>query len=59
MASSNHTTEARQMAHTLGIVVGAASCSEQVTDERVNSIAGKLRHLVATTANLTWPVRAF
>src|SRR5258708_34349862 len=50
MASSNHTTEAQQMAHTLGIVVGAASCSEQVTDERVNSIAVKLRHLVSTTA---------
>ena len=50
MTSSNHTTEAQQMAHTLGIVVGAASCSEQVTDERVDSIAVKLRHLVSTTA---------
>ena len=30
-------TEAQQLAHTLGVVVGAASCCEQVTDERVNS----------------------
>jgi len=41
MAFTEHMTEAQQLAHTLGVVVGAASCCEQVTDERVNSIAVK------------------
>src|ERR1700730_626360 len=49
MASSNYTTEAQQMAHTLGIVVGAASFSEHVTNDRVDSTAVKLSHLVSTT----------
>jgi hypothetical protein len=53
MAFTEHMTEAQQLAHTLGVVVGAASCCEQVTDERVNSIAVKLRHLISTTANDT------
>jgi hypothetical protein len=53
MASTKHMSEAQQMAHTLGLVVGAASCSAQVTEERVSSIAVKLRHLVSTTANDT------
>src|ERR1700674_4893267 len=51
MTSYTHTTEALQIAHTLGIVVGAASCSEQLTDERDNSTAQKLRYLVSTTAH--------
>jgi len=53
MAFTEHMTEAQQLAHTLGVVVGAASCCEQVTEERVNSIAVKLRHLISTTANDT------
>jgi hypothetical protein len=53
MAFTEHMSEAQQLAHTLGVVVGAASCCEQVTDERVNSIAVKLRHLISTTANDT------
>ena len=53
MTSTKHVTEAQQMARSLGVVVGAASCCEQVTEERVNSIALKLRHLVSTTANDT------
>jgi thiazole synthase ThiGH ThiG subunit len=53
MTSTKHVTEAQQMARSLGVVVGAASCCELVTEERVNSIALKLRHLVATTANDT------
>jgi hypothetical protein len=39
------------MAQTLGIVVGAASCCEQVTEERVNAVAGKLRQLVSASAD--------
>jgi hypothetical protein len=53
MASSNRMTEAKQMAQTLGIVVGAASCCEEVTEERVNSVTTKLRHLVSATADDT------
>jgi hypothetical protein len=44
-------TEAQQIAQTVGIVVGAASCCEQVTEERVNAVAVKLRELVAATAD--------
>jgi len=51
MSSSNRMTEALQIAQTLGIVVGAASCSEQVTEERVNAVAVKLRDLVAAAAD--------
>jgi len=43
-------TEALQIAQTVGIVVGAASCCEQVTEERVNAVAVKLRDLVAAAA---------
>lgn len=53
MASSNRMTEAQQMAQTLGMVVGAASCCEQVTEERVNSVAVKLRELVSASADDT------
>ncbi len=51
MTSTNRTTEAQRMAQTLGVVVGAASCCEQVTEERVNSVAVKLRQLVSATAD--------
>ena len=50
MSSSNRMTEALQIAQTLGIVVGAASYCEQVTEERVNAVAVKLRDLVAAAA---------
>src|SRR5215475_3940794 len=53
MASNNRMTEAHRMAQTLGIVVGAASCCEQVTEERVDAIAAKLRQLVSATADDT------
>ena len=53
MASNTHVTEAQRMAQTLGIVVGAASCCEQVTEERVNAVAAKLRQLVSATADDT------
>jgi hypothetical protein len=44
-------TEALQIAQTAGVVVGAASCCEQITEERVNAVAVKLRELVAATAD--------
>ena len=44
-------TDAQQIAQTVGIVVGAASCCEQVTEERVNAVAVKLRELVASAAD--------
>ena len=50
MRSRNRITDAQQIAQTVGILVGAASCCEQVTEERVNAVAVKLRELVATTA---------
>ena len=57
MASTNRITEAQQMAQTFGVVVGAASCCEQVTEERVNSVAAKLRQLVLATADDTADAR--
>jgi len=53
MASNQHVTEVQRMAQTLGIVVGAASCREQVTEERVNAITAKFRQLVSATADDT------
>jgi glutamate/tyrosine decarboxylase-like PLP-dependent enzyme len=50
MSSENRITDAMQIAQTVGIVVGAASCCEQVTEERVNAVAVKLREFVAATA---------
>ena len=43
--------EVQKIAQTLGIVAGAASHCEQVTEERVNAIAVKLWELVAATAD--------
>ena len=51
MSSKNRMTEVQQIAQTLGIIVGAASCCEEVTEERVNAVAVKLRELVAATAD--------
>jgi len=50
MDSRNRITEAQQIAQSFGIVVGAASCREQVTDERINVVAVKVRQLVAAMA---------
>ena len=44
-------TEAQQLAQRVGIVVGAASCCEKVTEERVNAVAVQLRELVAAAAD--------
>src|SRR5215813_6205284 len=51
MSSRNRMIEVQKIAQTLGIVVGAASCCEQVTEERINAVAVKLRELVAATAD--------
>src|SRR5215467_13349240 len=51
MASNNRMSEARQMAQTLGIVVGAASCCEQVSEERVNAVTVKIEQLVSATTD--------
>jgi hypothetical protein len=51
MSSNNRMTDAQQIAQTAGIVLGAASCCEQVTEERIKAVAVKLRELVAATAD--------
>ena len=51
MMSSDGMTEAQKMAQTLGVVVGAASCCEQVTQDRLASVALKLRQLVSANAD--------
>jgi hypothetical protein len=51
MTSPERLTEAERIAETLGVILGAASCCEEVTEDRLNSVAAKLRHLVLATAN--------
>ena len=51
MNSRNRITEAQQIAETVGLIVGAASCCEQVLDERLKAVAVKMRELVAATAD--------
>jgi hypothetical protein len=50
MTSTNRMTDAQRMAQTLGVIIGAASCCEQVTEERVTTVAVKLKQLVSATA---------
>jgi len=51
MSSGNRMTDAQKIAQTVGMVVGAASCCEEVTEERINAVAVRLRELVAATAD--------
>ena len=51
MASTDPMTEAKRMAQTLGIIVGAASRCEQVSEERVTAVTAKLRRLVSAAAD--------
>ena len=51
MSSGNRMTDAQKIAQTVGMVVGAASCCEEVTEERINAVAVKVRELVAATAD--------
>lgn len=50
MAAINNLTQAERIAETFGVVLGAASQCEQVTQERLNSVAVKARHAVLATA---------
>lgn len=50
MASSNE-SKAQRIAETVGVVLGAASQSDEVTEERLDSVAEKVRGVVAATAN--------
>jgi len=50
MTSTNRMTEAQRIAQTLGVVIGAASCCEEVTEDRVTAVAVKLKQLVSATA---------
>src|SRR5262249_26773008 len=51
MTSVKPLSEAESIAETLGVILGAASCCEQVTEERLTSVAPKLRQLLSATAN--------
>src|SRR5260221_4435835 len=51
MAASNRLSQAEKIAETLGVVLGAASQCEQVTEERLNSVAAKAKDAVLATAN--------
>ena len=57
MNSNNRISEAQQIAQTAGVVLGAAACCEQVTEERINAFVVKLREVVAATAD--WPMNNF
>jgi len=50
MSSTERLTDAERIAEAFGIVLGAASCNEQVSEERLNSVAGKARHVVLAAA---------
>jgi hypothetical protein len=50
MTSSDRQNEVNLIAETFGIVVGAASCCERVTEERVGYIARRLREVVLSSA---------
>jgi thiazole synthase ThiGH ThiG subunit len=51
MSAVDKLTEAERLAETLGVIIGAASCCEEVTEERLDSVVTKLRPLVLATAN--------
>ena len=51
MSAADKLSEAERLAETLGVIIGAASCCEEVTEERLDSIVTKLRPLVLATAN--------
>jgi len=51
MAAINQLTQAERIAETFGVVLGAASQCEQVTEERLNSVAAKAHDAVMATAN--------
>jgi hypothetical protein len=50
MTADDNLTRAERIAETFGVVLGAASQCEQVSEERLNSVAVKARHAVLATA---------
>jgi thiazole synthase ThiGH ThiG subunit len=51
MTTTNRLTEAEQIAETFGVVLGAASHCEQVTEERLNAVAAKVKNVVLARAH--------
>jgi thiazole synthase ThiGH ThiG subunit len=51
MAESVQMTQAERIAETFGVVLGAASQCEQVSEERLNAVAVKARNAVMATAH--------
>jgi chorismate mutase len=51
MSATDKLSEAERLAETLGAIIGAASCCEQVTEERLGAVITKLRPLILATAN--------
>ena len=50
MTSTYRLTEAEQIAETFGVVLGAASHCEQVTEERLGAVAAKVKSVVLSRA---------
>jgi hypothetical protein len=44
-------TEAEMMARTFGVVLGAASCSDQVSNERLDTAAQKIKTVLTVAAS--------
>jgi hypothetical protein len=51
MVAGIQMTRAEQIAETFGVVLGAASQCEQVSEERLSAVAVKARDAVITSAN--------
>lgn len=51
MAESTPMTQAERIAETFGVVLGAASQCEQVSEERLEAVAVKARNAVMATAH--------
>jgi thiazole synthase ThiGH ThiG subunit len=51
MADDPQMTQAEKIAETFGVVLGAASQCEQVSEERLNAVALKARDAVMATAH--------
>jgi hypothetical protein len=50
MSFTNPLTEAQQIAEAVGVIIGAASHCDHVTEERLKSTADKLHRVVLSTA---------
>jgi hypothetical protein len=50
MKTTSQLTHAERLAETFGIVLGAASCCAEVTEDRLNATAAKAREVVCAAA---------